>query len=47
MHEVVHAAKRLHLCFQGKGQSLEAYTREFNARKQVCEERGVLLGVVT
>ena len=42
MHEVAHVAKRLYLCYQQRGQTLEAYTRECNARKQVCEERGVL-----
>ena len=40
MREMVLADKKLYLCFQKKEWSLDEYTREFLARKEVCEEIG-------
>ena len=40
MREIVLADKKLYLCFHKKEWSLDEYTREFLARKEVCEEIG-------
>ena len=40
MREMVLADKKLYLCFQKKEWSLDEYTREFQARHEVCEEIG-------
>jgi hypothetical protein len=38
--ELVLADKKLYLCYQKKDWSLDEYTREFVARKEVCEQIG-------
>ena len=40
MWEIVTPDKKLYLYFQKKDWSLDKYTREFNARKEVCKEIG-------
>ena len=40
MREMVLTDKKLYLCFQKKEWSLDEYTREFLARREVCEEIG-------
>ena len=40
MREMVLADKKLYLCFQKKDWSLDEYTREFQARHEVCDEIG-------
>ena len=40
MREMVLADKKLYLCFQKKEWSFDKYTREFQARQQVCQEIG-------
>jgi hypothetical protein len=40
MREMVLADKKLYLCFQKKEWSLDKYTREFQARQEVCQEIG-------
>ena len=40
MREMVLADKKLYLCFQKKDWTLDEYTREFQARLEVCEEIG-------
>ena len=41
MREIVTTDKQLYLCFQKKDWSLGEYTRDFKARKEVCEEIGM------
>ena len=45
MAELVAADKRLMLCWQRPGWTLEEYTREFRARVKVAEEAGSTLGL--
>ena len=40
MREMVLADKKLYLCFQKKDWTLDEYTREFQARLEVCKEIG-------
>ena len=40
MLEIVTATKKLFLCYQRESWDLDYYTREFNARAQVCKEAG-------
>ena len=45
MHEIVMADKKLIMCWQRPDWTFEDYTREFQARTQVAEEAGSLLGL--
>ena len=38
MREIVLADEKLYLCFQKKEWSIDEYTREFQARQEVCQE---------